>query len=132
MQIIDHKLQPTEEWRAGVLTRMKVSAVTEAAALCVFEQWCAPGTGAPTHTHTVEEVLTVLEGQAELWLEDEREAITTGQSVIVPAGSRHGFRNTGSATLHMQAILASPTFEAAFDGQNEVTTRWLPQAQSGR
>lgn len=75
MQIIDHNVQSTEEWRPGVLTRMKVSAITEAAALCIFEQWVAPGSGARTHSHPVEEVLTVLKGQAELWLDDERETV---------------------------------------------------------
>lgn len=124
MQIIDHSLQSTEEWRPGVLTRMQVSAVTDAAALCIFEQWVAPGAGTRSHTHPVEEVLTVLEGQAELWLGDERKTVSTGQSVIVPAGSWHGFRNSGSATLHMQAILAAPTFEASFKEQPEVMTHW--------
>src|SRR5712691_5657104 len=99
MRIIDHERQPNEEWRAGVLTRMRVSAVTGAAQLCVFEQWCVPGSGAPTHLHAVEEVLTVLEGQAEFWIEDEHAAVSAGQSVVVPAGHRHGFRNTGSSTL---------------------------------
>lgn len=126
MQIIDHNVQSTEEWRPGVLTRMKVSAITEAAALCIFEQWVAPGSGARTHSHPVEEVLTVLKGQAELWLDDERETVSTGQSVIVPAGRWHGFRNTGSETLHMQAILAAPSFEASYEGQPEVMTRWSP------
>lgn len=124
MQIVDHSLQPTEEWRPGVLTRMQVSAVTDAAALCIFEQWVEPGAGTRSHTHPVEEVLTVLEGQAELWLGDESETVSTGQSVIVPAGRWHGFRNTGSATLHMQAILAAPTFEASFKEHPEVMTHW--------
>ena len=42
-----------------------------AAQLCIFEQWVAPGAGAPTHSHPVEEVLTVREGEAEMWI-DER------------------------------------------------------------
>ena len=125
MQIIEHPLQPMEEWRAGVSTRMKVSAVNGAAALCIFEQWCEPGTGAPTHTHSVEEVLTVLGGQAEIWMEDDREVIYAGQSVIVPAGNRHGFRNNGTLTLHLEAVLASPGFQARIDGQEGSTTRWL-------
>ncbi|WP_311319500.1 cupin domain-containing protein [Rhizobium sullae] len=73
---------------------MRISAVTEAVTLCIFEQWVAPGSGTRTHTHPVEEVLTILEGQAEMWLDDERKTVSTGQSVIVPAGSWHGFRNT--------------------------------------
>ena len=125
MQVVDHNMQPTEEWRTGVVTRMHVSAVTGAAALCIFEQWCAPGTGAPTHTHPVEEVLTILDGQAVIWLGDEQVSASVGQSVIVPAGIRHGFRNAAAATLHIQGTLASSTFEAFVDGQEEPTRRWL-------
>jgi mannose-6-phosphate isomerase-like protein (cupin superfamily) len=105
---------------------MRVSAVTGAVQLCLFEQWCALGRGAPTHLHAVEEVLTVLEGEAEFWIEDERTALSAGQSVIVPAGRKHGFRNTGSSTLHVQATLAAPIFEASFDDQHEVSRRWVP------
>jgi quercetin dioxygenase-like cupin family protein len=126
MRIIDHASQPSEEWRPGVLTRMHVSAVTGSVQLCIFQQWCEPGKGAPTHLHAVEEVLTVLEGQAEFWLEDERRTVKAGQSMIVPAGRKHGFRNIGTGTLHTQAILAAPIFEAAFDDKNEASRRYVP------
>jgi mannose-6-phosphate isomerase-like protein (cupin superfamily) len=130
MRIIDHERQSREEWRAGVTTRMRVSAVTGAAQLCIFEQWCEPGCGAPTHLHAVEEVLTVLEGQAEFWIENEREAVSAGQSVIVPAGRHHGFRNTGVATLHVQSTLAAPIFEGSYQNQNEISRRWVPISSS--
>jgi mannose-6-phosphate isomerase-like protein (cupin superfamily) len=110
MQIIGHAEQERERWRPGVLTRMRVSAQTGAPQLCVFEQWCDPGCGAPAHLHTVEEVLTVLAGRAEVWIGEDRVTMTAGQSVIVPAGHRHGFRNTGETTLHMEATLAAPMF----------------------
>ena len=54
MDIIDHASQPLDEWRPGVMTRMLVSALTGAGHLCVFEQFCEPGRGAPTHRHKVE------------------------------------------------------------------------------
>ena len=130
MQVIDHARQAQEEWRPGVTTRMRVSAVSGARQLCVFEQWCAPGKGAPTHLHAVEEVLTVLEGQAELWIADQEEILTSGQSMIVPAGVKHGFRNTGAGTLHVLATLAAPIFEAAFDDAREVSRRWLPEQRA--
>jgi mannose-6-phosphate isomerase-like protein (cupin superfamily) len=126
MQIVDHNRQPLEEWRPGVTTRMRVSAVTGTMQLCLFEQFCEPGRGAPTHLHAVEEVLTVLDGTAEIWLDDERGTLTTGQSIVVPAGQRHGFRNVGQTTLHVQATLAAPIFEASFDDRHEVQRRWLP------
>jgi quercetin dioxygenase-like cupin family protein len=130
MQILDHARQASEEWRPGVLTRMRVSAATGAMQLCVFEQWCEPGTGAPTHLHAVEEVFTVLDGHAEFWLDGQRGVLTSGQSLIVPAGLKHGFRNTGGGTLHVQATLAAPIFEAAFDDQREVSRRWLPTGRT--
>ena len=85
----------------------------------------------PTHLHAVEEVLTVLEGKAEMWLEDERTTLSAGQSMIVPAGRKHGFRNIGETTLHVQAILAAPIFEATFDDPSEVRRRWLPPPLKG-
>lgn len=123
--IIDHQSQPSEEWRTGVLTRMRVSALTDSTQLCIFEQWCAAGAEAPSHLHTVEEVLTVLEGEAEFWIGGERGTVWAGQSVLVPAGTRHGFRNIGVSTLHLEATLAAPIFEAWPDGQKEPSRRWV-------
>lgn len=126
MNIIDHEREPRDEWRPGVMTRMRVSALNGAAQLCIFEQWCDPGMGAPNHLHAVEEVLTVLDGTAEVWQGDERATLTKGQSALIPAGRPHGFRNVGTGTLHMQSIIASPVFEAAYDDAREVPRRWLP------
>jgi quercetin dioxygenase-like cupin family protein len=124
MQVIDVEDHAREAWRPGVETRMLVSARNGAAQLCMFEQWIVPGTGAPTHSHPVEEVLSVREGEAEMWLENERVILSAGQSLIVPAGRKHGFRNSGSATLHIHAVLASPIFEAMPEGATEPVRRW--------
>lgn len=124
MTLIDPATRVPEHWREGVTTRMLVSAENGAAQLCVFEQWIAPGAGAPAHFHPVEEVLTVLTGEAEIWIEDQRMTVRCGQSAIVPAGKRHGFRNSGNVELHIHAILAAAVFEAMPDGAIEMTRRW--------
>jgi mannose-6-phosphate isomerase-like protein (cupin superfamily) len=126
MKVNDPRDTPPENWRPGVETRMLVSARTGAAQLCIFEQWIAPGNGAPTHSHPVEEVLTVREGEAEMWIEDQRVIVSAGQSLMVPAGRMHGFRNSGSVTLHIHAVLASPVFEATPEGASEPVRRWEP------
>lgn len=90
-----------------------------------IEQWVAPTTGAPTHHHAVEEVLTVIAGEAEMWVGEDHVVLSSGQSLIVPAGSRHGFRNVGQTTLHLQAVLASPILETTFDGSVAPMQRWL-------
>jgi quercetin dioxygenase-like cupin family protein len=124
MKVSDVRDAPLEQWRPGVETRMLVSAGNGAAQLCMFEQWIAPGTGAPTHSHPVEEVLTVREGEAEMWLDEQRMTVSVGQSLIVPAGCKHGFRNSGNVTLHIHAVLASPVFEATMEGATEAVRRW--------
>ena len=126
MTILDQASQPIEEWRPGVRTRMRVSALTGSAQLCVFEQFVDPGQGAPTHRHDVEEVLSVLAGAAEVWVGAQRHALTAGHCVVVPAGEHHGFRNTGTTTLHVQAILAAASFEAAYADGRETSRRWFP------
>lgn len=128
MRVIAHMEQPREQWRAGVETRMQVSAGNGASQLCLFEQWVQPGVGAPTHWHAVEEVLSVLSGTAEMWIDDDSMTLTAGQSLLVPAERKHGFRNVGTETLHIHAVLASPIFEAVFDGSAEPVRRWLPAA----
>jgi mannose-6-phosphate isomerase-like protein (cupin superfamily) len=127
MNIIEPRDRALEQWRAGVETRMVVSARNGAAQLCIFEQWVAPGHGAPTHSHPVEEVLSVRDGEAEMWLDNERLHVAAGQSLIVPAGCLHGFRNCGTSTLHIHAVLASPSFEARPEGADEATRRWTLQ-----
>jgi mannose-6-phosphate isomerase-like protein (cupin superfamily) len=124
MIVVDVRDMPSEQWRLGVETRMLVSACNGAAQLCIFEQWVAPGAGAPTHTHPVEEVLTVREGEAEMWMGEARIMVSAGQSLIVPAGRKHGFRNSGNVTLHLHAVLASPIFEATPEGATASVRRW--------
>jgi quercetin dioxygenase-like cupin family protein len=125
MKIIDPQNIAAESWRQGVETRMVISRVNGAMQLCIFEQWVAPGHGAPTHFHPVEEVLTVRDGEAEMWLDEDRTIVAAGQSLIVPAGRLHGFRNSGVTTLHVHAVLAAPVFEAMVEGATEMTRRWV-------
>ncbi len=126
MLTVDQSTQPIEEWRTGVRTVMLVSAVTGSSQLCIFEQFCDPGLGAPNHLHAVEEVLTIVAGEADVWVGDETHAATAGHSVIIPAGKFHGFRNTGTGELHVRATLAAPIFEASYDDRTELNRRWVP------
>ena len=114
MTVIDHDMEPLEAWRDGVTTRMQVSAMVGSTQLCIFEQFCDPGLGAPLHRHSVEEVLEVFEGEAEIVGGAERRRVGPNQSVLVPAGIEHGFRNVGSCILKIRATLAAPIFEASY------------------
>lgn len=126
MDVIDHASQGSELWREGVLTRMRTSALTKTHQLCIFEQYCDPGLGAPMHVHVVEEVLEVIEGTAEIFLGDASTIVTADQSVVIPAGQRHGFKNVGEGILKVRATLASAIFEASYDDRREQSRRYNP------
>ena len=101
MRVITHQEEACDEsweiWRPGVETRMLISAKNGASELCIFEQKVAPGAGAPTHRHPVEEVLTVCEGEAEMWIEQDRMAVSAGRSLIIPARARARFSQQRNA-----------------------------------
>ena len=126
MEVLIHDDQQLEKWRDGVRTRMRMSALLGGRQLCIFEQFCDPGFGAPVHMHAVEEVLEVIEGTAEIWLGKASAIVKTNQSVLVPAGAKHGFRNLEHTTLHVRATLAAPTFEASYDVEAPISRRWTP------
>lgn len=129
MLAIDHTAPERETWREGVETQMRVSALTGSHQICIFEQWCQPGLGAPLHFHAVEEVLEVMAGKAEITLGDEKVIVETNQSILVPAGVKHGFRNIlEDGILHVRATIASPIFEGRYDDEREQERRWMPRA----
>lgn len=130
MHILDHETQSLEKWRDGVLTQMRVSALTQARQLLIFDQWCDNGLGAPMHLHAVEEVLEVMEGRAEIWLEKDSAFVTANQSVLIPAGALHGFRNMGDGILHVRATLAACIFEASYEDSSELSRRYVPNSLS--
>lgn len=128
MIVQDHNASDTELWRPGVKTEVRASALTDAFQLCIFEQWCDVGLGAPIHIHAVEEVLEVISGTAEIWLDDQTAIVTANQSVLIPRGARHGFKNIGQDTLHVRATLAAAVFEASYDDRAELSRRYSPVA----
>jgi quercetin dioxygenase-like cupin family protein len=66
-----------------------------------------PGEAHPFHHHPeMEEILYVLSGTAEQWVERERRVMRPGDSLYLPAGIVHGTYNIGEGVLEFLAILA--------------------------
>ena len=73
----------------------------------------AAGESHPFHYHPqMEEILYILSGSAEQWVEKEKRILRPGDSVYLPAGIIHGIYNIGSGILEFLAIL-SPARSAA-------------------
>ena len=116
MSIVEHDSQPWVPGSAGNGSRIRL--VTDptggVSRLALGSQECAPGIGAASHTHTFDEVLTVLEGTAEVWLDERHQVIGPGTSVFIPNGVVHGFVNVGPGLLKLQLVIASDSLQATF------------------
>ena len=66
-----------------------------------------PGAAHPFHFHPkMEEILYILSGTAEQWVEREKKIMGPGDSLYLPAGVIHGTYNIGQGTLDFLAVLS--------------------------
>ncbi|MEE8334604.1 MAG: cupin domain-containing protein [Alphaproteobacteria bacterium] len=74
-------------------------------------QTSPPGYSTGTHAHPYMEVITVIEGTGEAWLDGEENAIAIGpgSTIVAPANVPHGFSNTGQTPMRSYGVHASPT-----------------------
>jgi len=66
-----------------------------------------PGAAHKFHFHPkMEEILYILSGTAEQWVESSKKILRAGDSLYLPAGVIHGTYNIGDDTLEFLAILS--------------------------
>ena len=71
----------------------------------------APGQDAgPEETPTGDQLVYVVEGQAELRVGPERLTAGPGALVLIPAGTLHHVRNAGPAPLFFLTVYAPPVY----------------------
>ena len=74
--------------------------------LVVIEVTLEPGGSHAFHKHSgQEEVIYCIEGQVEQWLEQEKQSLGPGDSVVIPINVVHATVNTGSGNAKLLAIL---------------------------
>jgi quercetin dioxygenase-like cupin family protein len=74
-------------------------------------QTSQPGYAAPLHSHPYMEILHILDGVAEAWIEGQQDRAITlrkGDTVAIPPGVTHGFRVVGDEPLRLLGTHASP------------------------
>ncbi len=92
------------EW--GEQSWFSCPEMTGTQALVVLEVEIYPSYGHSFHRHPrQEEVLIVLEGEVEQWLEKESKILTQGESVFIPTDVVHATFNTSDKPVRALAIL---------------------------
>jgi len=71
-----------------------------------------PGQGHAFHRHPeMEEIIYILEGQAEQWVDREKRLLGPGETAHIPMDVVHGTYNAGDSTLRFLAILSPAKIE---------------------
>ena len=110
MPVIHHENVPRESFTGGATYQTLVGDAHGSTPLRIGIQTSPPGYTTPTHAHPYMEVLTVLEGHGEGWIEGEDGILKLepGITLVFPANVRHWFRAAGSEPLKTLGVHASP------------------------
>ncbi len=73
------------------------------------------GAGHPFHSHPeMDEIIYVLEGEMEQWLEKEARILKAGDSIYIPRGVIHGCYNLSDAECEFLAVLSPSKIAGEF------------------
>ena len=86
---------------------------TKNTAVVYFE--IEPGYRLATHTDSAEEILLILEGEAEATVGDEQGRVSAGDMAVVPAMVPHALRNVGDETVRVVGFFSSNVIVSTFD-----------------
>ena len=74
------------------------------------EMWVDPGGGVPPHVHpAIEESFEVLDGRLDLLAGRSWQTAGAGETVVVPPGTRHAYRNRGDGVAHAICWVSPPS-----------------------
>jgi quercetin dioxygenase-like cupin family protein len=104
-----------QEMDWGRLAWLSSPSVTGSAQLAIVEGSFRPDTGHSFHKHMEqEEVLFVVHGQFEHWIEQERRVLGPGDSAFMSPGTVHASFNVGDRDAKLVAIF-SPCIGSGFE-----------------
>jgi quercetin dioxygenase-like cupin family protein len=82
-----------------------------------------PGASIPQHRHeATEHVLTVVSGEAHVWVDGRPVLLRQGETLLVPAGLLHGIANPSIDRLVVQQVSGPKPWDARFGGPHP--TSW--------
>jgi len=108
------RLEETEQVSFGPLSHYQPIIGDDAGSTPVRTgiQTARPGYVAPVHSHPYLEILHILDGEAEAWIdgqEDRAVRLGKGDTIALPPDTPHSFRVVGDQVLRLLGTHASPT-----------------------
>jgi mannose-6-phosphate isomerase-like protein (cupin superfamily) len=105
------ELDPARQVRVG----FPHHSLTDNASTATVYFELEPGMHVGTHTDSAEELLVILEGEAEATVGDQNASARAGGIVTVPAMEPHDVRNVGEGPLRVLGFFSASTVVATFE-----------------
>ncbi|WP_114856250.1 cupin domain-containing protein [Brachybacterium sp. YJGR34] len=99
---------PAEEIRVPGSRTLRFEGDGRGSTVSFFLVTNDPGQGPRTHRHPYDETFHVLEGEASIAVGGSTVVARPGDTAVAPARTWHRFGNTGTGTLRIVCIHASP------------------------
>jgi quercetin dioxygenase-like cupin family protein len=107
----DHELAPVA---SGLRVAFPLHSATGTASTATVLFELDPGAELAVHQDSAEELLIVLQGEAEARVGDETGRIEAGQVALVPPMAPHGLVNTGEEILRVLGTFSASTVVSTF------------------
>jgi quercetin dioxygenase-like cupin family protein len=106
MPVVYHHEIPLTPFAGGATYQTLVGDDAGSTPVRVGIQVSPPGYSTPTHSHPYLEIITVLEGQGEAWIEGSDEIIKMepGITLVLQPNQPHWFRATGEQALKTYGV----------------------------
>ncbi len=102
-------------WGPGDMYTFLVTGEESGGSMFALDCLVGAGGGPPPHRHLAEdELFTITEGSITFTAGGEARSVSAGQSVFVPRGTRHFYRNEGTTPARMIAVYTPAGMEGWF------------------
>jgi mannose-6-phosphate isomerase-like protein (cupin superfamily) len=102
-------------WGPGDMYTFLVTGEESDGSMFALDCLVGPGGGPPPHRHLAEdELFTITEGTVVFTAGDVPRAVSVAESVFVPRGTRHSYRNEGTTPARMLAVYTPAGMEGWF------------------
>ena len=103
MPIINHAHLPEVPWRPGY-RKWDITTHEHGVSTSLSLNTAEPGTGAPLHTHAIDELIVILSGALEVRIGGETHRVEQAHTLVIPPGVPHGFTVVGEANAELLVV----------------------------